>query len=186
MKCWSQESIGQAAIWMADAGIAPGCAPGAAVTPDLVALIEHAQTCVRCRDLLRREFDAEILLRARGRNPVVLPLAPVDPSRPVFPGSLEETPGRLGSYPLAAQTPGSGSHAEEGVRPTCVLTLTTSDGRFIVRIFPNEPGPGATAILYPTRLGATIEIDGMRYAFGEDGSAALPGFPGADISLVLH
>ena len=59
---------------MADAGIAPGVAPGAAVAPDLVKLLQHARDCEDCRERLHVLFDAEILMRARGRSAVIMPL----------------------------------------------------------------------------------------------------------------
>ncbi len=186
MECWSQGSLERAAIRMADAGIAPGCAPSAAVAADLVSLLAHAQTCTRCRGVLHILFDAEVLMRARGHRPIVLPLRLLDPTGASRGMDAETPPGWRESYPVAAQTPEIGRRIEDGTTPSRVLTLTTSDDRFLVRILPNNPGPGATAILYPARGGVTIEIDGKSFAFDETGTATLPGFPGADISLVLR
>ncbi len=125
-------------------------------------------------------------MRARGRRPIVLPLRPVERTRSIHGTDAETPPGWDESYPVAAQTPELGRRVEDGTTPSRVLTLTTSDDRFLVRILPNNPGPGATAILYPARGEVTIEIDGKSFAFDENGTAALPGFPGADISLVLR
>ena len=71
-------------------------------------------------------------------------------------------------------------------RSTPILTLTTGDDRYFVRIFPNTPGPGATAVLYPPRHGASLRIGDATYPFDEEGATQLPRFPEAEISLVIR
>jgi hypothetical protein len=184
MECWSDELIERAAVRLADAGIAPGIAPGAAVASDLIMLLEHTRTCFGCRSRLHSLFDTEILSRARGRAPTVLPLRPVErpPAAAEFPAPSEWAE----PYALAAQTPEVVVGVNPNARLTPVLTLTTGDDRFVVRIFPNTPGPGATAVLYPAQLGATLRIDGTSFSFTDQGTVLLPRFPAADVSLVLH
>lgn len=183
MRCWSDGSIERAAFLMADAGIAPGCAPGAGVSADLVSLLEHADSCADCRKRLHMRFDAVILMRARQQG-TRIPLH-IAPHRAV--GMIESVLADrwAETYPLAAQTSESGIPAGRRVKPTRVLTLTTGDDRFLVRVFANDVDPGATAVLFPVSRGVTLDIGGATYAFDESGCASLPGFPGGEISLIL-
>ncbi len=70
-----------------------------------------------------------------------------------------------------------------------VITLTTEGGSFLVRLFPNDPEPGATAVLVasqgdPTRIALQIGKD--EYPFGADGVAHIPDFPGPDVYLIVR
>lgn len=184
MRCWSDDSIERAALLMAEAGIAPGCAPGAAVSPDLVSLLEHTIRCSDCRKRLHTRFDAVILMRERQRGSTRVPLH-IAPYRSTGLSRYAVNADGAESYSLAAQTPGSGAPWERGVEPTRVLTLTTGDDHYLVRIFANDADSGATAILFPVRRGVALEFQGTKFSFDENGCASLPGFPDGEISLIL-
>jgi hypothetical protein len=72
-----------------------------------------------------------------------------------------------------------------------VLSLATSDRQSIVRFLPDEERPGATAVLVVASGQAEPKVrcllfEGVEYPFEENGWAALPGFPAADVSIVLR
>ena len=109
------------------------------------------------------------------------------------------------SYPIAADSnplqPPPGGHP--GGTP--VLTLSSSDGRYLVRIFPNQTGGGATAVLMRESRTAGAEqeppgsnrrsdaeartvhlrVSGREYAFDANDYAFLPEFPAQDVELIL-
>jgi len=175
-------------------------------------LLGHARDCFRCRDVLhlfavveedfRRSLREDPLLpldipsmapAAVAATPLRIirlhPLRPISSQRPAL--DVDELPEL--DYALAAATPGV-EPPPEPAWETRVLTLSSGDDRFLVRIFPNESGEGATAVLVNEE--APVEGSGVRprpflrvgaveYAF--DGTVArLPAFPVEGIELTYR
>lgn len=144
---------------------------GPELDSDALRLLGHARECFRCRDVLhlfavveedfRRSFAvveedsstspeeipafllevAGVAAAAHVGTPVrVIELHPRNHrSRCRPPVDVDETPEL--EYALAAATPGDGPPSEPAWE-TRVLTLSSGDDRFLVRIFPNESGEG--------------------------------------------
>jgi hypothetical protein len=86
------------------------------------------------------------------------------------------------------------------------LTFSTDDGSLFVRIFPNDGGGGATAVLVgrpersaaergqrvtnseggPPQFRVFLRIDDDEYSFDPDGTASLPNFPAAALSIIVR
>jgi hypothetical protein len=105
---------------------------------------------------------------------------------------VDETPEL--EYALAAATPGDGPPSEPAWE-TRVLTLSSGDDRFLVRIFPNESGEGATAVLVNedapvegsgVRPRPFLRVGGVEYAFDAQDVARLAAFPVEGIELVYR
>jgi hypothetical protein len=210
----------------------------AVVPPDLAPLVAHSRDCPHCGEWLRicwmtelrlqRSLEARQLELARGGLVILLwpmrraaggsvetPAVHRDDSLPEWlddrrdpmapDGAPALVPGRIG-YSLAADE----SSIEPGAPTPNVpeLTLTSDDRRLIVRIFPNEGGAGATAVLVgdaeaatarsvspgtapgpaepPRRGRILLRVDESEYVFDESGTASLPGFPAASVSIVIR
>lgn len=218
MKCWSREELDAAAMRLVSSGrpwpsLWP-TVPDDAMPSDLVPLVTHARLCSLCGELLRlflmteerlhRGLEASERERTRGGRVVLLwPIGSAQASESASPGRL-----RGGSYQLAADAPGDRAGAP-GQPPVRELTLSSDDNRLIVRIFPNDGGAGATAVLVgspeppdpseraqvsaaaePADAGSLprvlLRIDEEEYSFDERGIASLPGFPAAAVSIVLR
>jgi hypothetical protein len=209
-RCASVETVERAALLLVGAGVSPaefatavaGSDPGAlswlagAMDADVSSLAEHARTCVRCRDWLQLFMETEIRLREEllASERLSPPSGGILPLRPArlrnegrhSPGAIEDEPG----YSLAADT-GGGSGTQPPQVP--VLTLSTEDDRFVVRVFRNEGRAGATAVLLPvdpaqTEVASnwTLRMGGVEYPFDGRGIAQLPAFPVQDVALVRH
>ena len=167
MECWREESVEWAAIRIVDGD----------ASPEIAAFLAHARSCVRCRELLALFRDGERMLRVELSVPKVLPLSPVRPTR-------AEGSGR-------SLTPEEFELAAETSRPaqSSVLTLTTEDGSFLVRVFPQAPQGGATAVLVASAEGGAhvaLRIGDIDYPFDDKGISEIPNFPAPGISLVIR
>jgi hypothetical protein len=210
MACWSEPEIEAAARRLCDAGVFLGAeaSPAPASVPaDLVALLEHVAGCVRCRELLvlfqeteRRTAealskmaegaDAPPPLAERPGEVLEIPLVPATEAwGEIAAGSegIEEEPL---PYALAADTPGC---EREGEEEGPVLSLTSADGRYVVRIFPAASGAGATAVLLgppegegPAAGRISLRVGDEEIPFGEDGTLRLPEFPASPLALVVR
>ena len=197
--CWSEESIERAAIRL----IGVGSPTGEAVDPtrpdtdrDFQQLLEHSDRCFRCRDLLQLFLDLHVSRReAEARSPArLLLLAPVAAARPEASGSDLEEPAP--AYLAAADTPGAGGGPDQAIS---VLTLSSVDGRTIVRIFPTGEGRKAQAVLIREEDEAVdpetgrpaepasylLRIGSTEYRFDEGGHVSLPEFPAPPILLLI-
>jgi hypothetical protein len=200
MRCVSDRHLDAAAIRLLDAGILAGRALGADLRVKEAALdrrthglLRHCRSCHTCRERLILLQETEIAVREkRAGSHAVASGAPV--ILRLYPIVSGDTTGEEGErFDMAAQTP-DGSGREEHVMNTAVLTLTTDDERFLVRIFPNEGGGGATAVLLPGEDGGPasepqerlrIRFAGRDYFFDKHHRAALPAFPASEIELLL-
>jgi hypothetical protein len=109
-------------------------------------------------------------------------------------------------YLVAADSPGVQPARIPGEGDSLVLTLATQDQRYVVRIFPNQDGSGATAVLLGAdaapeaqvrgteqgRVGREaagppvfLRVSGVDYPFDERGYAHLVGFPAEEIALIV-
>lgn len=210
MRCPREGALELAAGRLIDAGLGPapavdltggeGVPPDLAIPPDLVAILDHARNCVRCRELLDLFHGIETHMRNEYHlsDTIVLALRPVPAGPPL---DLSATPDdEIGEelYEIAADSASDARRRHEEVLDSVpVLTIATEDGRFFVRIFPNESGKGATAVLQgdpqqlcggpaePARRRLVLRVGGVDYPFNEDQVAALPDLPSCDVALVL-
>jgi hypothetical protein len=203
MHCLRDEEIDEAAVLLLEAGVLiDECFRSLAikgraveprvVDPRLLGLLRHCRRCAACRErllLLQRTERALREERARHgadrQEPLVLSLVPI-------PGFRRPMGEEEGGFDMAAQT--LGPEPDGSSRPNvAVLTLVAEDDSFLVRIFPNEGGEGATAVLLsgqvaqipPERIRARIRVGGREYEFDGAGRAALPSFPASKIELLL-
>jgi len=197
---------------------------GPELDSDALRLLGHARECFRCRDVLhlfavveedfRRSFavveehpgrlpeeSSALLLEVAGvaaaahvGTPArVIELHPRNHrSRRRLPADADETPEL--EYALAAATPGD-EPPPEPAWETRVLTLSSFDDRFLVRIFPNESGEGATAVLVNeeapvegsgVRPRPFLRAGGVEYPFDVQDVARLAAFPVEGIELVYR
>lgn len=209
MKCPRETALDRAAIRLQRAGAEPGAtAPLPEGIRDLEPLLRHAAVCTRCREILGLLYGTEAARMQGVREPRILPLFP-------FTGGMGSSRGErrdfevvddFEPYLVAAETAGLAppDGSEDGT--SLVLTLATQDDRFVVRIFPNQDGPGATAVLLtadsassepgvtPTdgaahkgeaALGVRLRVAGVEYSFNEKGYARLAEFPVEEVALLL-
>jgi len=210
----------------------------AIVPPDLAPLVAHARDCPHCGEWLRicwmtelrlqRSLEARQLELARGGRVVLMwPMrgsaggsalprsSNRDGSLPEWldvrrdPAAPYEAPAHVQSsarYPLAADA--SVNEPGAPTRNVPELTLSSDDNLLIVRIFPNEGGAGATAVLVGDAEAATVRsapsgpapgppepgsrkrillrVNESEYSFDERGTASLPDFPAASVSIVIR
>lgn len=206
MDCYSEKDLERAAVMALDLGIRLDtpirvCALSLILPEgELRCILTHAQSCVRCGQLLAILQATELSLRSE----LASETAPGEPTRmtpehvalePIpfrWVGSRRPEPSETRApYALAADTEGP------AVGESPVLSLGSSDGRFLVRIFPRARGEGATAVLLradaPGRAAPSaalarvaIEVEGTEYVFDENGIAELPRFPAQAVSLVVR
>ncbi len=200
-KCLNERRLEAAAARLTDLGIRAEEALGAsqenrslpAIPQPLLMLLAHARECLRCREIMVLFQETAMAMRGesgrgegnrgeggRGESVEILRLvSPLSNGR----HRGEDEPNR--EFDAAAQSPGgpNGVHLPAAAR---VLTLTTDDERFVVRIFANEGGEGATAILLgiDAPAGLALRIAGKDYSFDANGQAQLPAFPGEAVGLV--
>ncbi|MBP6876081.1 MAG: hypothetical protein KBD56_08430 [Candidatus Eisenbacteria bacterium] len=179
-------------------------------SPTLRDLLEHSIDCARCRELLAlfqaasigleeelargeaalRERPAEAAAKTKAGR--VVELRSIEPLRRS--ASVTEEDAR--EYRVAADTGPEGEKSEIASEPP-VLSLESVDGRHVVRIFAQEPGPGAVAVLLQSepqdvsRGGEKapklfLQVGDEQYPFVEDGTARLPRFPADRIALVVR
>lgn len=185
--------------------------------PDLdsqaLRLLGHARDCFRCRDVLHLFAVVEEDFRRTLKESPSLPVEVADlvaadaaatPLRiiqlhPPRPGPGRRPPAnadelRETEYAWAAATPGD-DPPPELTWDTRVLTLGSDDGRFLVRIFPNESGNQATAVLVNEEVPGEwkglrprpfLRIGGREYAFDAQDIARLPVFPVETIELIYR
>ncbi len=209
MNCPSERALDRAAAEMLDRGIEPGASRSA--------IGRHARECVRCGEILALLLDAERTHRVRleqaveagtGSFPIggapetgrqILPLRPVAAGRRAFAG--EEVAGAADDpgYAVAADTPDARG-AEQRLQASRVLTLTTENNQFLVRIFPDESGEGAYAVLLPSQTPGTgtqhqpgrsvprvfLRVGDIDSPFDERGTARLAAFPSEPVSVILR
>lgn len=187
MRCPGEVQLDHSAIQLVDLGLTrpeqwAACLErgGPPLPADLLALLAHASQCVRCRELLDLFADTEVRHRASLAGPRIVMLRPLRPDRRPSPSGEREA-----EFQLAAQTP-HGSEEGGSIEGTRVLTMASGDHRYIVRIFPNEGGAGATAVLVGSERGLVLRLSGVEYAFDENGMAQLPSFPGSEIELLVR
>jgi hypothetical protein len=158
------------------------------VPAELADSFRHVRECAYCREVLEVLIHTEVRWRD-GAIPDVraIPLR----ARWTAPASIEDEDvdenGHLFHPVVAADTP-------QVPDQTRMLTLITDDDRFLVRIFPDEEGDGAKAVLVfaaqgppqPQEVRPALRVSGIDYEFDEEGIARLPQFPGADVALVLR
>ncbi len=166
MDCWKEAAIERAAISVVDGER----------SPETDAFLAHARGCVRCGELLALFEGMERGIRRDLPEARVHPLVRLSrgPDSPEWP-----EPSVPAEFEVAAET----------ARPTSIsdMTLSTEDGRFIVRIFPKPEGSGArgvliTAVDAPARV--SLLIGGVAYAFDDSGIVEIPSFPASGIHLV--
>ena len=177
-----------------------------ALGPKLREVLEHSRECVRCRELLalfqaamtgleeelaEGEQVADGILPASGSR--TIELRPVRSMRLSPSEDADEPP----SFRVAADSGPEGDKGEIAAEAP-VLTLESKDGRYLVRIFAREPGPGAVAVLLQSEgLGDTLQVGNKsqslvlqvgdeQFAIGEDGYASLPRFPAETIVLLVQ
>lgn len=193
MDCYSEESLELAATRLVKAVATPTTKPLGAVPQDLVPLLDHLRGCTRCGELfgLFREIEE----RLSGR---ILELRPLRSRKAERTGDAASGPRPDQAYALAASS--SDVRKDGAPGQTRVLTLATTDERYLVRIFPNESGVGATAVLIqfhppenelepalaPRDSEIVLQVDGVDFRFDEQGIALLPGFPTGGVTLVLR
>jgi hypothetical protein len=118
----------------------------------------------------------------------------------------DRTSDALEEYLIAADSPGAQPIAGHGEGDSVVLTLATQDQRYVVRIFPNQDGSGATAVLLggdaapEAQAGGTeqgqvdrvavgpnffLRVAGVDYPFDGKGYARLGGLPAEEIALIV-
>jgi hypothetical protein len=189
----------------------PGRGPG--LDSQALRLLGHARACFRCRDVLHLFAVVEVEFRESLEESPSLPSEAADVAAAGYPGAsvrvialhpqrhrsrrspapeAEELP--EAAYAWAAATPGDEAPPELAWE-TQVLTLSSGDGCFLVRIFPNESGEGASAVLVHegvSREESTVHprpflrIGGVEYAFDAQDVARLPAFPAETIELVYR
>ncbi len=151
--------------------------------------LEHIWRCAHCRETLEILIETERAWRRseKSSGKVLLPLRPLrvgPPARGDDPAPAEDAD----EFLVAA--------ADASTRPaqTRVLTLVTEDDRFLVRIFPDEEGGGATAILVSLpesdadaagAIRPILRLEGTDYGFDESRTVRLPHFPTSEIALFL-
>ncbi len=172
MDCWSEEAIEREARKMSRGD-----------RPQDAEFLDHARSCVRCGELLLLFQNAERGMELELSALPSVPGAHVLRLRPARSGVAGRKLDALKpvEFDLAADT----RRAEQ----KRVITLTTEGGSFLVRLFPNDPEPGATAVLVasqgdPTRI--TLPIGKDEFPFGADGIARIPDFPGPDVYLIVR
>jgi len=225
-QCPREEVLDAAAMRLHLAGIDPSAVARLPVQLlELEQLLMHTRGCTRCRELLQLLYDAERLRVAgaadesfagtgnnvRGSTGRVLPLLPLGPigtEAGTASDPIDAQPD-LESFPAAADSPGAHLPTGSADAGSMVLTLATADQSYIVRIFANQGGPGATAILVGTDAESSVpesgvssdrasapqrsaspprvllRVSGVQYDFGPDGVVRLPEFPLTQISLIL-
>jgi len=169
----------------------------------LAATIRHAAECCRCRELIAIFQATEAALPeelARSKPAAAHPgEARLMELRPVTLDHLSDSPGEgpAGEHALAAA---SGKEDGDTILPAerPVISLMSTDGRYIVRIFPRGTGPGATAVLMrgqtpPDASASTAEqprisiiLDGTEYEFDDRDVARLPRFPADPLSILVR
>ncbi len=193
-------------------------------SPTLRDLLEHSIDCARCRELLalfqaaRIELEAELTrgeaavrerpaddakreerIRegehiSRGeRTGRVMELRAIEPLR----RSAAVTEGDASEYRVAADTGPDGEKSEIASEPP-VLSLESVDGRYVVRIFAQEPGPGAVAVLVQGQADSDskaradqnprifLRVGSQEYPFADNGVAVLPRFPANELALLVR
>lgn len=230
MNCWREQDLDSAAIRLLDAGvkISPffdrtpwlDLAAGSGLELDLPPLLQHAARCVRCWEILVDLQETEAahreILAARStprlepptpgrvfrliRMPSRSPRSPRVPASPTWDREAEE-------FAVAAQSADSSQPTEHQIAAASVLNLTSEDSRYVVRIFPNRSGTGATALLLPTEVPAgpdsdagapprpdgdapgpriVLRVQSVDYPFDEHRYAHLPTFPVYDVTLIIR
>ncbi len=218
MKCYPEEVLECAAIRALELGIRFDAHRQSQVATQcgrldqtLQRILSHAQSCVRCSQLLELLQGTELELRSAmadraaerrsvERDPRPRPLRVALEPIGLNLSEMDEASGdKQGPYALAADTDPAGAE-DRAVGEEPVLSLASSDGRYLVRIFNCASGPGATAILLrsdvsehkdrptsPTlRTRVSLDIEGTEYVFSEKGIADLPRFPAQTISLIIR
>jgi len=117
----------------------------------------------------------------------VIPLIEAEIEPPRF---LSHRAGRS-DYSLAAD-----DHSDNDGR---TRTFISDSGIYVVRIFPNENGRGATAVILHTDEGGEdhegvapgtprpfLRFDGLEVSFDKNGSASLDSVPDGTVELILR
>lgn len=198
-RCPREEELDWAAVHLLRAGVSPeepGDLPPALA--DFAPLRRHLDACARCREILGLLLETERTSQSEEVAGRILPLAPLVAAQ----GATDDAdaPGldEAQEYPAAADSHGARPAGEEAAA-SLVLTLTTQDQRYVVRIFPNQGGTGATAVLLgessrsgKPRLGSSLRKAGFslrvgedEYWFDENGYAHLTAFPAGAIALIV-
>jgi hypothetical protein len=205
-RCPRDVALDSAAVRLWRAGLRPNVPIALqAGLEDLGPLLQHVAHCAHCWETLNLLYETEAtrLSRDPKAEGSVLPGSATDGQVSADPaGTLEKVlplfqyvegglppkgpaarddhdSGR--EYPIAAESYRSGADGEDLAR---VITLVTEDQLYLVKIFSNEIGPGATAVL----VGTDPEDEGGRshillrslecdYPFDERGYAALTEYP---------
>lgn len=184
-----ERTIERIAMALIELGFSEDWDREARVPVELAPSLEHLSDCAHCREILEILIETETAWRAAADSSArVIPLRPFRSAAPA-PATDEAWPGEAEEYLVAA--------ADASTRPpqTRVLTLMTDDDRYLVRIFPNEEGEGATAILVSVQGEGdspggsprpSLRLAGIDYEFDGENIARLPRFPSSDLSLVVR
>jgi hypothetical protein len=218
MRCFDERSIDSAAICLADLGfsgdITSILSRDVAIPFAFAPIVAHAGRCFRCAELLELFLETELLSRQPARclaadsaqgpayeSEMVLPLRRARSTT----GTLDppEDAREREDYDLAADS-APPVDPEDVLGNTWVLTLSTDDGRYVVRVFPQEGGRGAVAVLIraadpesPAEQSGDgdaggggsclfLRIGNRDLPFDEKGMLTLPEFPAKDIALIIR
>jgi hypothetical protein len=153
-------------------------------------VVRHLTDCACCRQLARDLLDFELASRKGESTRMVLALEEI---RPLTQSVSREEEQDEPEYAVAADA--GPSREELPLDGHTAISLSTKDGRFLVRIFRDEKGGGATAVLLRNEAvpavgnvpapGVSLVIDGTDYPFDSAGIVQLPTFPAAPPCLVV-
>lgn len=184
----NERTIERIAMALLDLGTAESWGRNSAVPAELVDSFGHVCGCAHCREILEVLIQTEAAWRRAEKSDVrVISLRPLLTTTVALDdGHADEED--EDEFPVAA------AHSASRPEQSRVLTLITDDDRYYVRIFPDDEGVGAKAVLVlaaqetpqPEEARPALRVSGIEYEFDEAGIARLPHFPGEDVALVLQ
>ncbi len=200
MTCWSDQTLHWAARQLMASGtdaraVLQGEAP---LPPDrpssLAEILEHIRRCPSCSVTAVELLETELELLAMEDAEQVIGLIATPAWSPQLQPDEVNDPELL-EYAVAADSPGGGERIS--LDGHGAISLASRDGRYLVRIFRNAEGEGATAILLRTQEpddpeegqaspGISLSLDGRDYGFDAEGTVKLPAFPASPPSLILR
>lgn len=200
MNCWTDQTLHWAVRRLLDTDAdAQAVLSGEEYLPEdcptlLSDTIDHVRICPSCALTARELLDTELELLAMEEVEQIIALVVTPAWSPQVQASPEEDHDPV-EYAVAADSPGGGERIS--LDGHSAISLASKDGRYLVRIFRNEEGEGATAVLLRTQepddgedneadSGISLSLDGKDYRFDAEGTVKLPAFPATPPSLVLR
>ncbi len=200
MNCWSDQTLQWAVrrLLEMDADAQAVLSGGEALLEDAPASLKealaHIRSCPSCALTARDLLETELELHAMEGVEQIIALVQAPSWSPSAKAESAEEP-EFSEYAVAADSRGLDQRIS--LDGHGAISLSTRDGRYLVRIFRNKEGEGATAVLLQTHepddagqgqsgQQISLSIDGEDYTFDTDGTARLPAFPAKPPSLVLR